>query len=374
MVKNIFSNFSRGFFYTIGKIIAFVFIALVIGTILTKIDPRILDGLLMQVQAAEATPSNVRLYNRSGTQLLNGPITYNPNANVFYNVDHIDMPFNNNTLSTNNLYTFNITYDFFVSAFSDYGPFDLDSPELAIYSNGYNWQDKDLVQFQVFKLYNICSGDICTYRMNLKVMFTPQYNGSFFLKFPLPYVYDMRGYAFVSSDLSFTSKGGTDTNQIINNNNENTNNIIANNNQNSQNIINNQNENTEEIKDTLTNEDTPSENDINDILGDIDSPNHPLTNMINILLKPFVSFTETHTNCHFFDLGTLYGTELRIPCIDFWSIGDGAVGDIVDIATIFMCFYIYYNTIKFVINFITDAMSLEDVFERFKTKLGGGGD
>ena len=38
MVKNIFTNLSRGFFYTIGKIIALAFIGLVIGTIVLKLD------------------------------------------------------------------------------------------------------------------------------------------------------------------------------------------------------------------------------------------------------------------------------------------------------------------------------------------------
>lgn len=38
MVKNIFNNLSRGFFYTIGRIIAIAFIGLVIYTIATKID------------------------------------------------------------------------------------------------------------------------------------------------------------------------------------------------------------------------------------------------------------------------------------------------------------------------------------------------
>lgn len=37
MVKNIFSNLSRGFFYTIGRIIAIVFILLVIYTLSTKL-------------------------------------------------------------------------------------------------------------------------------------------------------------------------------------------------------------------------------------------------------------------------------------------------------------------------------------------------
>lgn len=37
MIKSIFSSFSRGFFYTIGRILAIAFIGLVIATIITKL-------------------------------------------------------------------------------------------------------------------------------------------------------------------------------------------------------------------------------------------------------------------------------------------------------------------------------------------------
>ena len=37
MVKNIFNSFSKGFFYTIGRIIAIGFIAFVIYTLVNKI-------------------------------------------------------------------------------------------------------------------------------------------------------------------------------------------------------------------------------------------------------------------------------------------------------------------------------------------------
>lgn len=37
MIKNVFSNLSRGFFYTIGRLLAFAFIGLVIATIISKL-------------------------------------------------------------------------------------------------------------------------------------------------------------------------------------------------------------------------------------------------------------------------------------------------------------------------------------------------
>lgn len=37
MVKNIFGSLGKGFFYTIGRIIALIFVGLVIATLLTKI-------------------------------------------------------------------------------------------------------------------------------------------------------------------------------------------------------------------------------------------------------------------------------------------------------------------------------------------------
>lgn len=43
MVKNIFSNLSRGVFYTIGKIIAYIIIGFIIGYLLSKIDINAID-------------------------------------------------------------------------------------------------------------------------------------------------------------------------------------------------------------------------------------------------------------------------------------------------------------------------------------------
>lgn len=40
MVKGLLSGVGRGFFFTIGKILAILFILLVIGTLLSKIDPK----------------------------------------------------------------------------------------------------------------------------------------------------------------------------------------------------------------------------------------------------------------------------------------------------------------------------------------------
>lgn len=40
MVKGFISGIGKGFFYTIGKILAILFILLVIGTLLSKVDPK----------------------------------------------------------------------------------------------------------------------------------------------------------------------------------------------------------------------------------------------------------------------------------------------------------------------------------------------
>lgn len=40
MVKGLISGIGKGFFYTIGKILAILFILLVIGTLLSKVDPK----------------------------------------------------------------------------------------------------------------------------------------------------------------------------------------------------------------------------------------------------------------------------------------------------------------------------------------------
>lgn len=51
MVKNIFSNLSRGIFYTIGRIIAYILIFLLLGYILGHLDLSTIDlsSLIMGV-------------------------------------------------------------------------------------------------------------------------------------------------------------------------------------------------------------------------------------------------------------------------------------------------------------------------------------
>lgn len=115
--------------------------------------------------------------------------------------------------------------------------------------------------------------------------------------------------------------------------------IINNNNQNTQNIINNQNNNTQAIVD--------SQQDINDSLNDssTDNPNSDITNMNNkvasnnsitqLLTLPITLFQNVLNNingsCSSYSLGSLYGHNLVLPCINLESILGSTLWGVIDV-------------------------------------------
>lgn len=48
MVKNVFSNLSRGFFYSIGKVLAIIFIGFIIVTLVNKFPTKNVDNYNIQ--------------------------------------------------------------------------------------------------------------------------------------------------------------------------------------------------------------------------------------------------------------------------------------------------------------------------------------
>lgn len=177
-------------------------------------------------------------------------------------------------------------------------------------------------------------------------------------------------YNSVATNNSSTSYNGPTKNDINNNFNS----VINNNNANTQNIINNNNSNTQQIIDS-NNQTKESVDDLNDTLNDssIDNPSSALNGMNNyfgsngvisdLLLLPvrmFQSIVNTiDGTCSPFSLGTLYGHDLIMPCINLSSRLGTALYGVIDVL---ICgFFILTIRKKFV-----------DIFEHF-TSLNMGG-
>lgn len=165
----------------------------------------------------------------------------------------------------------------------------------------------------------------------------------------------------------YLEKTGTDNNDVTNSINNGTNAIINNQNNNTNTIINNQNNNTTQITGELE--------DINSTLNDstIDDPSSALNGMHNyfgsngvisdLLLLPvrmFQSIVNTiDGTCSPFNLGTLFGHNLTMPCINLSSRLGSSLYGVIDI--LISGFFILTIRKKFV-----------DIFEHFTSLKTGG--
>lgn len=155
------------------------------------------------------------------------------------------------------------------------------------------------------------------------------------------------------------------TNAIINSNNANTNSIINNNNANTNTIINNNNQNTTEItnsvdslNDSITDNSEPTDYSF---FSDIGLSND--TPISNMLLFPVTLLnainTSTASSCSPVSLGSLFGNELVLPCINLEQRLGSTLWSNIDTLTSII---IIYNLVMMVVSAFEDMTSLNDSF------------
>lgn len=169
----------------------------------------------------------------------------------------------------------------------------------------------------------------------------------------------------VNVDTSSTTNA---INNQITNDNSNTQNIINNNNQNTQSIINNQNSNTEQITNTLTDDEGVADNDINSLFQELDvSSDTPISDLLTMPITLVQAYMNgVGGSCSAVNLGSLYGTNLIIPCIDLEARLGSGLWNLIDV--LFSLFMIY-NIAMLIINIFDKVTSLDDTFSFF-TKGG----
>ena len=320
----------------------------------------------IHVNAQTITPTvTLKNYNNT-TVLLSGYTNYNPNANEFY-VGKVEFPFSNYTLNSNTIYSFSMTYDFFVDEFGDNGNFGYQTPELYLLSsNGLTLQSGTIQNFNNYLVSGSCINLICTYRLNFSFSFTASKSGTIYLAIPLDVPYIVHGFQYVSADV--TSYGQNQNNSdIINNNNQNTQNIINNNNQNTQQIINSQNETTEAIENL---NDTLQDTNINGSsiasgFADIDTiSDTPITDLLTL---PLILLNKINnsigTSCSPYTLPfNLWGNgnyTITLPCFN----GSTYFGNVWSVIDALFSFFMIYNIGMMVVQFFEKLTSLHDTFD-----------
>lgn len=168
--------------------------------------------------------------------------------------------------------------------------------------------------------------------------------------------------ANVEVDCQQTIEGAT--NSIIDNNNSNTNRIIENNNSNTNRIV----EQQEETNDLLKSEEAPNSSGFfNDVSALLDES--PITNLVTIpltLINAYISgFSST---CSAVSLGSLYGHNLTLPCIDIPQYIGSTLWATIDGIT---CIIIIYNIILMCIGIFESITSLDDTMQYLYTPRHG---
>ena len=165
---------------------------------------------------------------------------------------------------------------------------------------------------------------------------------------------------------SSNDSSSANTNAIISANNNNTQSIINNNNQNTNTIINNNNENANKINDTMKDETAPSDNDINDLFDiDTNDSNSPVSDLITMPITLLQAYLNGfNSSCSSFNLGTLYGHNLTMPCIQPQRYLGSTLWNLIDMC---ISLFLAYNVGLMCISIYESITSLDDNFQTLYT-------
>lgn len=214
------------------------------------------------------------------------------------------------------------------------------------------------------------------------------------LTYTFPEVVTITQVSYENKTLNFTGSTSAETNatinagvnNIINNNNTNTNNIINNNNRNTNKIIEKQQENTNAIKDlteqekknneeqkktndNLTNEDSPdTESFFNDLK--IDDSNSPVSDLMIMPLTLLNSYVNGFSSsCSPYNLGSLYGHDLVLPCVDIQKYIGSNLWSLIDVI---FTLYMVYNIGMLCISIYESITELDDGMQELYTPQHSG--
>lgn len=166
----------------------------------------------------------------------------------------------------------------------------------------------------------------------------------------------------VSRDLQYTCDITSE--DVVANDNKNTQSIIDNQNRNTNKIIQEQQETTDAVnglKDSMTSESQPNTNsNIND-MNNMVASDTPITDLITMPLTLINAYINgIGSTCSSFNLGSLLGTNLTIPCINLEQRLGSNLWNTIDILC---CIFLCYEIAMLFISAFDGITSLRDDFE-----------
>lgn len=130
-------------------------------------------------------------------------------------------------------------------------------------------------------------------------------------------------------------------------------------------------EEIESVHDDIMDDSEVSNSDINDLFGDFtESSTTPVSDLITLPITLMNAYlTGFNTTCSAYNLGTLYGHTITLPCIDIESkLGSGLWGLIDMLFSIFMI----YNIAMLFVSIYESITSLDDGFQLLYTPQHAG--
>lgn len=351
-MKRISNWFFGSFFRTLGRILVYIFIGYIISLLLKDIKlPKlsISNLLYMDVQAETFTNNNYMSWqlNKNGTKLNGGnnPFYTSVDNLVDYGSYDLYLFYNNYTAYTNYFYDVTLTI-YFDSSFI----FANRVTSCNLYIDGATNQTSDGC-----RIVDITDNSITIANYNIQTLsgtgtFTNQFSLNVHQNNEIT-VFQVNSFKLdivAKEDKSITSETfGNAINNVINNQNSNT-----------QNIINNQNANTQDVKDTLTDDDPPTNLDsLSNSAGWL--PAGPVDSILNL---PLSFLTNLNTNlsksCQPVELPLPFiDKTLPLPCVNLlYSQIDGVtpwINTVGIIASAFMLFGYLISLYKYVDDTLT---------------------
>lgn len=112
------------------------------------------------------------------------------------------------------------------------------------------------------------------------------------------------------------------------------------------------------LEDTLTDESGVADSDISDLFGDLQESNSPISDLLTLpitLLEAYL--TGFDSTCSSYNLGSLYGTNLVLPCINIPDYIGSSLWSVIDALC---CIYMIYNIAMLFVSVYETFTSLDD--------------
>lgn len=119
------------------------------------------------------------------------------------------------------------------------------------------------------------------------------------------------------------------------------------------------------LTDSLTDDSGVSDNELQDLFGDLQESNSPVSDLLTLpitLLQAYL--TGFDSACTTYNLGSLYGTNLTLPCIDIPSYIGNSLWSMIDALC---CIYMIYNIAMMFVSVYEAFTSLDDQMQLLYT-------